>query len=67
VDRLLSELGNLYGVYGISLRIFSSTSLCIAQSKIDLNLSNSVQIYPKLSSVDIKVGGNISSKEGKQQ
>ena len=35
----LSELGNLYRVYGISLRIFGSTSLCIniniAQLKID--------------------------------
>jgi hypothetical protein len=55
----LSELGNLYRVHGVSLRIFGSTSLYtnidIAWSKIDLNLSNSVQIYLKLSSVDIKV------------
>ena len=67
----LSELGNLYRVHGVSLRIFGSTSLCtnidIARSKIDLISSNSVQIYPKLSSVDIEVGGNVSGKEGKQQ
>ena len=65
----LSELGNLYRVYGILLRIFGSTSLYIdidiTQLKIDLNLFNSVQIYPKLSSVDIEVNSNISSKEGK--
>ena len=67
----LSELGNLYRVHGVSLRIFGSTSLCtnidIARSKIDLNSSNSVQIYLKLSSVDIEVGNNVNSKEGKQQ
>jgi len=67
----LSELGNLYRVHGVSLRIFGSTSLCtnidITRSKIDLNLSNSVQMYPKLSSVDIKVGSNVSGKEKKQQ
>ena len=66
---LLSELGNLYRVHGVLLRIFGSTSLYIdiniARLKIDLNLSNSVQIYPKLSSVDIEVGNNISGKEGK--
>jgi len=65
----LSELGNLYRVRGVSLRIFSSTSLYtnidITYLKIDLNLSNSIQIYLKLSSVDIKVGSNVSSKEGK--
>ena len=65
----LSELGNLYRVYGISLRIFGSTSLYInidiSQLKINLNSFNSVQIYPKLSSIDIKVGGNVSGKEGK--
>jgi hypothetical protein len=63
----LSELGNLYKVRGVSLRISGSTSLCtninIIQSKIDLNSSNSVQIYPKLSSVDIGIGGNVSGKE----
>ena len=62
----LSELGNLYRVHGVSLRIFGSTSLCIniniARLKIDFNLSNSVQIYPKLSSIDIKVCSNVSSK-----
>jgi len=67
----LSELGNLYRVHGVSLRIFGSTSLYtnidIARLKINLNLSNSVQIYLKLSSVDIEVGSNISGKEGKQQ
>jgi len=67
----LSELGSLYKVRGVSLRIFGSTSLCtnidVTQSKIDLNLSNSVQIYPKLSSADIEVGSNVSGKEGKQR
>jgi len=67
----LSELGNLYRVHGVLLRIFGSTSLYtninITRSKIDLNSSNSVQIYPKLSSVDIEVSSNVSSKEGKQQ
>jgi hypothetical protein len=66
---LLSELGNLYKVRSVSLRIFSSTSLYIniniTQLKINLNLSNSAQIYPKLSSVDIKVSSNISGKEEK--
>src|ERR1700679_550340 len=67
---LLSELGNLYKVRGVLLQIFSSTSVYtnidIAQLKIDLNSSNSVQIYPKLSSIDIEVGGNVSGKKGKQ-
>ena len=67
----LSELGNLYRVHGVLLRIFSSTSLYIniniTQLKINLILSNSIQIYLKLSSIDIKVGSNVSSKEGKQQ
>jgi hypothetical protein len=67
----LSELGNLYRVHGVLLRIFGSTSLYtnidITRLKIDLNLSNSVQIYLKLSSVDLEVGGNVSGKEGKQQ
>jgi hypothetical protein len=67
---LLSELGNLYRVYGVSLRIFASTSLYIniniTQLKINLNLSNSVQIYLKLFSIDIKVSSIISGKEGKQ-
>ena len=65
----LSELGNLYRVYGISLRIFGSTSLYInidiSQLKISLNSSNSVQIYSKLSSVNIEVSSNVSSKERK--
>ena len=42
----LSELGNLYRVHSVLLRIFGSTSLYtninIAQLKINLNLSNSV-------------------------
>ena len=68
---LLSKLGNLYRIYSILLRIFGSTFLYInidiAQSKINLNLSNSVQIYPNISSIDIKVSSNISGKEGKLQ
>jgi hypothetical protein len=41
----LSELGNLYKVRGVLLRIFGSTSLYtninVTRLKIDLNLSNS--------------------------
>ena len=63
----LSELGNLYRVYGVLLRIFGSTSLYtninITQSKINLISSNSVQIYPNISSVNIEVGGNVNGKK----
>ena len=66
----LSELGNLYRVYGVLLRIFGSTSLYIniniTRLKIDLILSNSVQIYLNISSIDIKAGSNVSGKEEKQ-